>query len=180
MIVSRINLLKPICDIIKNFSKGHKSIIKKIGYKYQYRSFRDYPISLNEFKKFVENKIKNEKLSEALYFFYKEDKLELTFEFINNKYKFISAFFKSNKNIQYYIANSDNISSTHHNLIFDSICHYKSKNFNYLNLGITNKYSTPWYKIDEKKRNISIFKRGFGGDRFDLYIVEKNFFHKKI
>jgi hypothetical protein len=42
-----------------------------------------------------------------------------------------------------------------------------------MNLGVINHNSTPWFIIDKKKENISIFKRGFGGDRYGLSIYGK-------
>ena len=61
-------------------------------------------------------------------------------------------------------------------LIFSSCIFFKKvKDIKYLNLGIINYGNNTKLKQSEKKKNIALFKKGFGGERFQYTFFEKVF-----
>jgi len=173
LIGSRLHLKKDMKLLENNISKGHKAIIKKEKKIYKFLSFVNHKINFEDFDKLVKNYIDFSEYSSYLFKLYCNNQIDLIYDNTNDKLFLSGVFVKVNKTVEYFLAINSDIGGNHHSLIHNSINYYKKIGFEYMNLGVINYNSTPWFIVDKKKENISIFKRGFGGDRYGLNIYGK-------
>ena len=170
----RINLSNTIENIFKNFSKVHKFEIKKQKEKsYIFKNYTDEKISFDAFKKMVKNHIDYESYIKRLYKIYEQNRLIVVYEKGNRS--FSSIFSIICDTVEYFVDN--NFTNNHHSLIMETIKYFKSlSEFKYLNLGVISYLHNRDFNFSKKKQNISIFKKGFGGEKYLLSIFEKKYF----
>lgn len=168
---SRINLKMKLEEIVKNFSKGHRSEIKRqINKNFSFLNFEKFKIEMDKFSSFFDNEINNKMLIYYLYKLYVQNKIYLVFD---EKNLFSSAFCIAGNTVEYFCSTQS--SESKHSLILSSIKFFKSMNdIQFLNLGIIGYLNNDNIK-SEKKNNIAIFKKGFGGEKFEYTIYEKKF-----
>ena len=170
----RLNISSEVEDIIRKFSKGHKSEIKKQSdKKYYFKYYKDQKINFNDFKQMVSNHVDHIRYVDFLYEIYKKNKILIVYE--NDLKNFSSIFSLTNNTAEYFLDN--NASNNHHSLILNSIKYFKKLNYiKYINMGIIG-YLYNNIPLSNKKKNISIFKKGFGGEKYLLSIFEKKYFY---
>lgn len=170
---SRLDLKKDIDGITKNFSKGHKSEIKKqFSKKYIFINHNKKKIEYKEFFSFLNNSERNNHDCKMLYELYKENKIYIVFSKIEKKEFFCSLFIITGNTVEYFFSKS---LSNQHSLIVAGINFFKKFNYlEFMNLGVINSLNDfDWYS--EKKKNIALFKKGFGGEKFQYTFFEKLF-----
>lgn len=170
----RLNISSDIEDLTRKFSKGHKSEIKKQSdKKYFFKYYKDQKINFNEFKQMVSNHVDHIDYIDFLYEIYKKNKILIVYE--NDLKNFSSIFSLTNNTAEYFLDN--NASNNHHSLILNSIKYFKKLNYiKYINMGVIG-YLYNNIPLSNKKKNISIFKKGFGGEKYLLSIFEKKYFY---
>mgnify|MGYP001198897042 CR=1 FL=1 len=171
----RINLDKTNEEIIKDCSKGHKSEIKKqLNCTYIFETYQDDKIGFDDFKDMVKEQVDIEDYCEPLYNLFLQNKIFLSYLTGPEKI-FCSIFSVAGNSVEYFV---DTMSSTnHHSLIIAAAKYFKSlKRFKYLNFGIVNYLENKTLSESKKKQNISIFKKGFGGEKYLLSIFQKQYF----
>ena len=171
----RINLKNNIDDISKSFSKGHKSELKKqLNKKYFFYTYEKKKLTYQQFYSLVKSHVDIEDYCVPLYEIFKKNKIFLVYSLDNEKENFCSLFSLTGNTIEYFI---DSVSSkNHHSLIYSSCVYFKKiRNIKYLNFGIINYLNEQKFNKSEKKRNVALFKKGFGGERFQYTFFEKVF-----
>lgn len=171
----RIDLNNEIDSIVKNFSKGHKSELKKqLNKKYFFYNYEKKKLTYHQFYSLVKSHVDVEDYCIPLYEIFKKNKIFLVYFLDNEKENFCSLFSLAGNTIEYFI---DSASSTnHHSLIYSSCVYFKKiKNIKYLNFGIINYLNEQKFNQSEKKRNVALFKKGFGGEKFQYTFFEKIF-----
>ena len=171
----RIDLRNDINEISKNFSKGHKSELKKqLNQKYFFYNYEKKKLTYAQFYHLVKDQIDLENYCEPLYEIFKKNKIYLVYSLTGKEENFCSLFSITGNTVEYFV---DTISSiNHHSLIFSSCNFFKKvKYIKYLNLGIINYGNNAKLKQSEKKKNIALFKKGFGGEKFQYTFFEKVF-----
>ena len=98
----------------------------------------------------------------------------MTYEITNDK-SFCAIFSIAGVTAEYLINNSSPFN--HHSLIISAVNFFKSLGkFKYLNLGMINYLENFKLQNNSKKKNISLFKKGFGGEKYLFSIFGKNYF----
>lgn len=169
----RVDLNNDIDEITKNFSKGHKSEIKKqYSKKYFFINYNEKKIEYKEFLSFLDNSERNNDDSKVLYELYKENKIYIVFSKFEKKEFFCSLFILTGNSVEYFFSKS---LLNHHSLIVNAITFFKKFNhIKFMNLGVINSLNNfDWYS--EKKKNIALFKKGFGGEKFQYTFFGKLF-----
>jgi hypothetical protein len=184
---NKINLLLSIDDIIKDFSKGHKTAIKKNYEELEYNliNYKNYKknqiFEMMELHRLVSNKITRSRETWLI----NEEMILSNKGFLINIYKdqqLISySFFFHNQDEATYFSSCtirenfkiyDNLT---HNIIMKAIKYLKNINCKFLNLGVCETY----YNINQNEFNAKLlgierFKKSFGGIQ-NTYII----FNKK-
>ena len=171
----RIDLNNDIDSIVKNFSKGHKSELKKqLNQKYFFYNYEKKKLTYNQFYSLVKDQIDVEDYCIPLYEIYKKNKIFLVYSLDNSKEIFSSLFSITGNTAEYFV---DTLSSSnHHSLIYSSCVYFKKmEGIRFLNFGIINYLNHIKLKQSEKKKNIALFKKGFGGEKFQYTFFEKVF-----
>ena len=181
LIGNRVDL-KNNKNLINTFSKGHKAIIKKLNYKIKIlkndeKSFNDHLKDINKIKHYDPHFLYSNKYKKDFRKYQKKgalDILEVLDE--NNKRIAYGVFTKIKNTIEYYISkNFGENKNAHHALVSGAMHYYQNKGFTYFDLGVIFYGPSLHFSPDEKKINISIFKRGFKGDNYPIIIYEKYF-----
>ena len=169
----RINLKKNLKEIFKNFSKGHKSEIKKQTYQeYSFLNYDKKKIKYEEFKSFFDQSIRNNNDIKMLHELYKKNKIYAAFLKSEKKEFFSCLFTIAGNTVEYFFSNS---SSNHHSLIVAAINFFKKIEFlEFLSFGVVNTLDN-FEKSSKKKKNIAVFKKGFGGEKFKYIFFEKEY-----
>lgn len=174
LLASRINLNETYDIISKNFTKGHKSETKKFkNNSYSFENYQDNKIEINEFYKILsDNEIRHiDAIIKPLYNHYKNNNIYIAYS--TNK-KFAAMFVIAGNTVEYFI--SSNKLSNQHSLIVWVIKFFKLiKKLQYLNLGIINSLENKDLNHNEKKNNIALFKKGFGGEKYMISIFKKKY-----
>jgi hypothetical protein len=170
----RLNLYKTLEETISSCSKGHKFEIKKqIKSKYIFQSSEYTTIEYKDFKIILKNYTDDAKYCEILYDLYLQNKIFIVFSSDTNF--FCGLFSIAGEIAEYFFAKLNSIN--HHSLIIESFKYFKvKKKLKYLKLGIVNYLENLYLTQSKKKKNISVFKKGFGGERYLLSIFEKKYF----
>lgn len=170
----RLNLKKEMNEIIKNISKGHKSEIKKqIKKKYIFKNYKDEKLKYKQFYEMLSNQVDSEDYTNRLYEIYKKNKIIIGYE--NGEKDFSVIFSLINNTSEYLVDN--NIKSSHHSLILEIIKYLKKlNNIEYFDFGIIGYLYNSDLFFSQKKENITIFKKGFGGEKYLLSVFEKKYF----
>ena len=148
----RIDLREDINEIAKNFSKGHKSELKKqLNQKYFFYNYKKKKLTYAQFYHLLKDQIDLENYCKPLYEIFKKNKIYLVYSLTGKEEIFCSLFSITGNTVEYFV---DNISSTnHHSLIFSSCIFFKKiKYIKYLNLGIINYGNNTQLKQSKKKR----------------------------
>jgi hypothetical protein len=180
---SKIILLDLNIDIKDQWSmlsKGHRSEIKKhidtVTLKYKSsknmsKTFKDFKLSIKPIIELPDRK------ESFLFELYKIDLVD--FIYVNQgdnilgggiflKYGGISQYLHSKRFLK-------NDLPIHHLLLWLTIKKYKEQNQKILDLGVFSYNTHQRYILTDKKKNIALFKRGFGGDIKAFPIGEKYF-----
>ena len=172
---SRINLTETYDIISQNFTKGHKSDIKKSkNNSYTFENYQVNKIGINEFYKILSDDKTNyiDDYIKSLYDLYKKNNIYIAFHSINKK--FAAMFILAGNTVEYFI--SSTILNNQHTVIVDAIKFFKLiKKLQYLDLGIINSLENKDLNQNEKKNNIALFKKGFGGEKYMISIFKKKF-----
>ena len=171
---SRINLTDTYDIISQNFTKGHKSEIKKFkNNSYSFENYQDNKIEINEFYKilsddkaaYIDDHIK------PLYNLYEKNNIYIACS--PNK-EFAAMFVLAGNTVEYFISSSK--LSNQHSLIVGVIKFFKlTKKLQYLDLGIISSLENKDLNQNEKKKNIALFKKGFGGEKYMVSIFKKKY-----
>ena len=177
-----IDLQNPIELLWSKLSKGHRSDLRK------YIDSDCYNIEIFNHKNIDKKQFDLKELLLSIESF-SEDHLEYLSnlfilglaEVINlcesGKVKASALMLVDKDTVQYHEAKkfTDVQLPLHHILLWKAFIHYKSNNKKIIDLGVFSYSSTLFYINDEKKNDIAIFKRGFGGDIYPFYAGEKYF-----
>jgi len=180
MVGNRINLKKDYEILFNSISKGHKAILKNSKYSIHYYNNSKHKLNYDNFFKIIDQVKENKEYIKYLYEVYKENCLEIVDVYDNKQKIAFAVFSKINKSIEYFSSKSiSQNKSAHHFLILDAMKKYQKEGFDFLNLGVIS-YGPQLHYIPSKKHlNISVFKRGFKGENYNLTIYEK-YFSKKL
>ena len=174
LLASRINLNESYDIICQNFTKGHKSEIKKFKNNfYSFENYQDNKIEISEFYKILSNNETNyiDDIIKPLYNLYKKNNIYIAYS--TNK-KFAAMFVLVGNTAEYFI--SSNKLSNQHSLIVGVIKFFKLiKKLKYLDLGMINSLENKNLNQNEKKNNIALFKKGFGGEKYMISIFKKKY-----
>lgn len=170
----RLNLHRNYEEILSFFSKGHKSEIKRQSkLRYLFESSEHNIVRYEDFKIMLKNQVDYDEYFEPLYEMYLQNKIFLVYS--SDKKFFFSLFSVAGETVEYFVSKLD--SNNDHSLIANSIKYFKlNKKLKYLNLGIINYLENSSLRNSNKKKNISTFKKGFGGEKYLLSIFEKKYF----
>lgn len=169
----RIDLKKNLKVILKNFSKGHKSEIKKQFYQeYYFLNYDKKKIEYKEFKSFFDQSKRNNNDIKMLHHLYKKNKIYTAFLKSEKKNFFCGLFTMAGNTVEYFFSKP---SSNHHSLIIAAITFFKKIKFlEFLNFGVVNTLDN-FDLLSKKKNNIALFKKGFGGEKFKYMFFEKEY-----
>ena len=171
---SRINLTETYDIISQNFTKGHKSEIKKSkNNSYSFENYQESKMGINEFYKILSDDKSNyiDNYIKPLYNLYKKNNIYIAF--LSTNKKFAAMFILAGNTVEYFI--SSTILNNQHSLIVEAIKFFKLiKKLRYLDLGIINSLENKELNPNEKKNNIALFKKGFGGEKYMISIFKKN------
>jgi hypothetical protein len=172
---SRINLTETYDMISQNFTKGHKSEIKKSkNNSYSFENYQESKMGINEFYKILSDDKTNyiDDFIKPLYNLYKKNNIYIAFLATNKK--FAAMFMLAGNTVEYFI--SSTMLNNQHSLIPEAIKFFKLiKKLQYLDLGIINSLENKELNQNEKKNNIALFKKGFGGEKYMISIFKKIF-----
>ena len=180
-----LNLTKSIDDQWANLSKGHRSIIKKYVQDFELESISKNNSILNyeSFCLRIREIVDDLKDNEFLFLFdlYKIGLIDFLYIKQNSEVSGGGVFLNYGNKVEYFASKRfiDNKLPIHHLLIWLSIEKYTNMGFKLMNLGIFSYSSHLNYILSDKKKNISLFKRGFGVDIKSYPIIEK-FFNKEF
>ena len=171
---SRIDLDKTNDEIINNCSKGHKSEIKKQSKNnYILETYQDNELGFDDFKILIKDLVDIEDYCQPLYSLFLEKKIYLIYS-SGTKKVFCSAFSIAGNTAEYFVSTLS--SANQHSLIISTIKHFKSvTKMKYIDFGIINYLENKTLSQSEKKKNISMFKKGFGGEKYLLSIFKKKY-----
>ena len=101
---------------------------------------------------------------------YKKNKIYAAFLKSEKKEFFSCLFTIAGNTVEYFFSNS---SSNHHSLIVAAINFFKKIEFlEFLSFGVVNTLDN-FEKSSKKKKNIAVFKKGFGGEKFKYIFFVK-------
>lgn len=169
----RIDLKKSLKEILKNFSKGHRSEIKKqSNQEYSFLNYHKKKIEYEEFKSFFYQSKRNNNDIKMLHELYKKNKVYTVFLKNEKEDIFCGLFTIAGNTVEYFFSKS---SSNHHSLIVAAINFFKKIKFlEFLNFGVVNTLNS-FELLSKKKNNIALFKKGFGGEKFKYMFFEKEY-----
>ena len=169
----RIDLKKSLKEILKNFSKGHRSEIKKqSNQEYSFLNYDKKKIEYEEFKSFFYQSKRNNNDIKMLHELYKKNKVYTVFLKSEKEDLFCGLFTIAGNTVEYFFSKS---SLNHHSLIVAAINFFKKIKFlEFLNFGVVNTLNS-FELLSKKKNNIALFKKGFGGEKFKYMFFEKEY-----
>ncbi len=169
----RIDLKKSLKEILKNFSKGHRSEIKKqSNQEYSFLNYDKKKIEYEEFKSFFYQSKRNNNDIKMLHELYKKNKVYTVFLKNEKEDIFCGLFTIAGNTVEYFFSKS---SLNHHSLIVAAINFFKKIKFlEFLNFGVVNTLNS-FELLSKKKNNIALFKKGFGGEKFKYMFFEKEY-----
>ena len=169
----RIDLKKKYNEIFKNFSKGHKSEIKKQSLEeYYFFNYEEKKLEYKDFLSLLSHSKRNNNDNKMLYELFKKNKVYIVFSKKEEKEFFCCLFTLAGNTVEYFFSKS---SLNHHSLIVSAINFFKKFDYlKFMNLGVLTTLDN-FEPQTQKKKNIALFKKGFGGEKFKYIFFEKEY-----
>lgn len=177
LISQRIDITKSPNTIFKEFSKGHRAIIKKINTEVIFRNIRNLEIPFGEFQNKMNLYDIKDKTVEYIFNLYQKNRLEFCDIFFDSKELGSSVFLKNNRDVSYFLAykKKEIAEGIHHKVLWEAVKKYHLEKYSYLDLGLASYGININYIPSAKQLAITHFKSGFGGEVHPFVRFEKLF-----